>query len=69
MVWGCYASTRLALGNMEKNQYHKILDQIPQYRYCDDTVGLTIGAFTKYFHKEIFDKSCGFNYEVDKSIQ
>ena len=42
---------------MEKIKYHDILDQIPRYRYCDDIVGLTIGALTKYYlHNEIFDK-------------
>ena len=26
---------------------------VPQYHYCDDIVGLTIVAFTKYFHNDI----------------
>ena len=41
---------------MEKIKYPDIFDQIPRYRYCGDIVGLTIGAFTKYAHNEIFDK-------------
>ena len=46
----------LGLGNMEKIKYHDIFDQILRYRYRIDTVVLTIGAFTKYLHNEIFDK-------------
>lgn len=41
---------------MEKINYHNIFDQISQYQYYDDTVGLTIGIFTKHLHTEIFDK-------------
>ena len=41
---------------MEKIKYHDIFDQIPQYRYRNDIVVWTIGAFTKYLHNEIFDK-------------
>lgn len=29
---------------------------IPQYQYCNNIVGLTIGAFTKCLHNKIFDK-------------
>ena len=47
---------KLGLGNMEKIKYHNIFDQIPRYRYRNDIVVLTIGAFTKYLHNEIFDK-------------
>ena len=46
----------LGLGDMEKIKYHDILDQIPRYRYHNNIVVLTIGAFTKYLHNEIFDK-------------
>ena len=42
-------------GNMDKIKYD-IFDQIPSYGYCDDIVGLTIGAFKKYLHNEIFHK-------------
>uniref|UniRef100_A0A8C9ZIM8 Density-regulated protein n=1 Tax=Sander lucioperca TaxID=283035 RepID=A0A8C9ZIM8_SANLU len=40
------------LGDMEKIKYHDIFDQIPRYRYHNDIVMLTVGAFTKY----LFDK-------------
>ena len=46
----------LELGDLDKIKYHDIFYQILPYRYCDDIVGLTIGAFTKYLHDEIFDK-------------
>lgn len=32
------------------NEFHYIFDQIPQYRYCDNIVGISIGTFTKYQH-------------------
>ena len=47
---------KLGLGNMEKIKYHDIFDQIPRYRYRNDSVVLTIGAFTEYLHNEILDK-------------
>lgn len=34
---------------MRAGQYHKTFDQIPQYQYCNNTVGLTVSAFTNYF--------------------
>ena len=46
----------LGLGDLEKIKYHNVFYQILRYRYCDDIVVLTIGAFTKYLHNEIFDK-------------
>ena len=47
---------RLGLGDMEKIKYHDIFDQILWYRYRNNIVVLTIGAFTKYLHNDIFDK-------------
>ena len=44
----------LELGDGEKIKCPDIFDQIP--RYCGDIVGLTIGAFTKYAHNDIFDE-------------
>ena len=46
----------VGLGDMEKIKYHNIFDQIPQYRYRNDSVVLTIGAFTKYLYNDICDK-------------
>ena len=44
------------LGDMDKITHHDIFDQIPRYRYCDNIVGTTINAFTKYLPNEILDK-------------
>ena len=41
---------------MEKIKYHDHSDQIAQYQYYDNIVGMTIGAFTKDLHNGIFDK-------------
>lgn len=38
------------LVEMEKLKYHNIFDTIPWYQYCNEIVGLTVGAFTKYLH-------------------
>lgn len=38
---------------MEKIK-NNISDQIPQYRFCCDIVGLTVCAFIKYLHKDIW---------------
>ena len=46
----------LGLGDMEKIKSHDIFDQIPRYRYRNDIVVLTVGAFTKYLRNEIFDE-------------
>ena len=46
----------VGLGDMEKIKYHDIFHQIPRYRYRNDIVVLTNGAFTKYLHNEISDK-------------
>ena len=40
---------------MDYNKYLNVFDQIPQYQYCQDIVGLIMGAFIKYVHNEIFD--------------
>ena len=47
---------QLGLGDIDKIKYRNIFDQIPQYWYCDNIVGMTNGAFTKYLYNEIFDK-------------
>ena len=33
---------------MKQHKFNFSFDQIPQYQYCDITVGMTIGTFTKY---------------------
>ena len=53
-VTKCGKTNKVGLGDMEKIKYHDIFDQIPRYR--NDIVVLTIGAFTKYLHNEIFDE-------------
>ena len=40
---------------MEKIKYHDIFDQLP-YGYFGDIVEVTIGAFTKHLHNDIFEK-------------
>lgn len=37
-------------------KYHNIFNQIPQCRYGNNIGGMTISAFTKYLHNEIFDE-------------
>ena len=41
-------------GDIEKIKNHDIFDQTPRYRYCNDTVVLTIAAFTTYLHNGEF---------------
>ena len=49
-------NVKLGLGDMDKIKYHDILDQIPQYQYYNNIVEMTVDAFTKSLHDEIFDK-------------
>ena len=49
------ARSPVELADMEEIKYHNIFDQIPRCGYCD-IVGLTIGAFTKSYQNEFFDK-------------
>lgn len=37
----------LGLDDMSKIKYQNVFDQIRQYQYCDDIVGLNILSFTK----------------------
>ena len=41
---------------MDKIKYQDMFNQIPRYRYCNDNVEMTLDAFTKYLHNEMFDK-------------
>ena len=39
-------------------------DQVPQYRYCNDVVGLTIGAFINIYTETFLinnHQQCGYN--------
>lgn len=57
---GCYEDNpreqygQRGLDGMEEIKHHSIVDQIPQYLYCDGIVGLTGGAFATYFENSIF---------------
>lgn len=38
-------------GEYDKIKYRDRFDQMPQYKYCNIIVGMTIGAFTETFLK------------------
>lgn len=50
----CLSHLQLGLGNTEKIKYHVIFCQIPKYQYCDDNVGLTIGASENIYTMRFF---------------
>ena len=39
---------RISVGDVDKIKHQNIFDHIPQYRYCNNIVGMAIGAFTKH---------------------